>query len=148
MLWLRSIFTTYFLCLFFLFSFFLVCFFCCHWKARLCSFPGSGDLSPAACSKNRYRTQTICSPERPRRHLCANGPLLLNSFLYLKKKKKNNSMSWATRWCMWFYFLFFFHHALVYKCGDITDEIQRYGDNCHRQSELWYKEFTVAQFDH
>lgn len=37
----------------------------CQWKAHLCFFPGSGDSSPSACSKNRCRTQTICSPERP-----------------------------------------------------------------------------------
>lgn len=36
-----------------------------QWKAHLCLYPGSGDSSPLARHKNRYRTQTICSPERP-----------------------------------------------------------------------------------
>lgn len=36
-----------------------------QWKACLSVFAGSGDSCPLARSKNRLRTQTICSPERP-----------------------------------------------------------------------------------
>lgn len=83
-----------------------------QWKAHLCFFPGSGDSSPPACSKNRYRTQTICSPERPGGDHVQMGLLLLNS-CFTKKIPSAFSMSQATRWFMWLFFLSFFHHPLA-----------------------------------
>lgn len=95
-----------------------------QWKAHLCFFPGSGDLSLLAGSKNRYRTQTICSPERPGGTYVQIGLLLLNSLWFEKKIPSAFSMSQATRWFMWF--LSFFHRPPGCNCSDITDQMPRH----------------------
>lgn len=75
-----------------------------RWKACLFAFAGSGDSCPLAGSKNRLRTQMICSPGRPGGTHAQMG---LNSFLRF-------SLFHATRWFMWcvmgdfFVCLFFF----------------------------------------
>lgn len=93
------------------------------WKAHLCFFPGSGDLFPLAGSKNRYRTQTICSPERPAAthvQMC-----LCFSTLSLLYKVNPLILLHVLGYKMVHVIFVLFPSPLGCNCGDITDELPR-----------------------
>lgn len=94
-----------------------------QWKAHLCFFPGSGDSFPLALSKNRYRTQTIYSPERP-------GGISLQMvlcFWTFSLRYKENPPSFfhilGYKLVHVIFFLSFFSSSPGFECDDITDQM-------------------------
>lgn len=87
-----------------------------QWKACLFCFTGSGDSCPLAGSKNRLRTQTICSPEWPGGTHVQMGLCfwtLSFSFLCLMLQDGSCDLSWRG----------FFVAAPGSNSGDITNYI-------------------------